>query len=1026
MKLLQHLLIALGSAALLAHAGDDIDSTIYVHLVPHSYNPTFLSQLDDFFPWQQEELMQMHLSQVFTQVVAALSNDPRRTFTHYEVKYFAKWYSQQSEGVKESVRGLVQMGQLEFVNGGWEMHDEACPTYQDMIMNIQVGHRFLMEELSYVPRVALSVGDSGHSLAHPRVMSEAGLQSMYLLNVNEDERWQRRQDKALQFLWRPMFSTIGRRTEIFTHVLYDYDVSPLDLLVGDKDSQKSIDGHVSFRDYVLEMRTHYDSNHLLMMVGSGLNFEKVELYLQDVQRVIDHFNRVDSDIKVIFSTLSYYDESISVFKGDLPVYYKDFLPYSPDNNYFTTGLFTSRQNLKAYARRASQVLHASGKVYQARLMEHAHTHFTESKENIKNKDEADAMLKGYNSLQQAVASAQTTDIITGTCRTGTSWIHQINLEKGIEAAFTSMTTLIDEWAEAIAGIQTKQPWEWCYRFYTSFKDCPVGDPNKNANAPNFLVAMMNPSLTQVNRTRIAVPHANFSVHVYNESSKEFVLTPSVVLCDPDHFGLDPKQENCWLHALQPIGGHAIQFMLVQRNTSSKGRADSYAHFGNTTMIDNDHQEFQYKGFQQDIGAAFTLQKKRYMTTFHIAFDLRYYPSYQGFEGTRSGASIFRPFTNESLRYCQGKGPSKIYYQDSTIVQQVTMIYECSDGGNATVKARMFLEDPVIEWDVTTEAIPVADGQGKELTVNFYCKEIDNQGKFHTDANGLEMLERSLRYYGRSPTPGDISASFYPVSTAIALRDKEDQSFEDLTIMTTRTQGASATQKGRIELMHARRVLFDDRVSKEIILNDTDISAATQSTYYMQIFDRQFEQSRLREYQLTEIDSPIEYFFNFDHWLNSFRVSEEAQPLILSNLGFPPSARVELTPLNLTYYLLRVDNVFDTFESQRQSTHYLNLNLLERHFEDKIFKGKTPADVAVIIQEVSFGGFEPMRYMISNKMAWTGVDDETLDYSMIGKDKNQNMLFIGPQRIRVFSVKIEQGANHTKPEDPVGPVAVGME
>ena len=115
-------------------------------------------------------------------------------------------------------------------------------------------------------------------------------------------------------------STLGRRTEIFTHILYDYDVSPLDLLVGDKDQDKSIDSHLSFRDYVVEMSHHYDSNHLLMMVGSGLNFEKAELYLQDVQRVIDHFNRVDTGIKVIFSTLSYYDVSMSVFRSDFPVH----------------------------------------------------------------------------------------------------------------------------------------------------------------------------------------------------------------------------------------------------------------------------------------------------------------------------------------------------------------------------------------------------------------------------------------------------------------------------------------------------------------------------------------------------------------------------------------------------------------------------------------------------------------------------------------------------------------------------------
>jgi hypothetical protein len=69
--------------------------------------------------------------------------------------------------------------------------------------------------------------------------------------------------------------------------------------------------------------------------------------------VIDHFNLIHSDVKVIFSTLSFYDMSMSVFRSDLPVYYEDFLPYSADNNYFTTGVFSSRENLKQYIRKAS-------------------------------------------------------------------------------------------------------------------------------------------------------------------------------------------------------------------------------------------------------------------------------------------------------------------------------------------------------------------------------------------------------------------------------------------------------------------------------------------------------------------------------------------------------------------------------------------------------------------------------------------------------------------------------------------------
>ena len=75
----------------------------------------------------------------------------------------------------------------------------------------------------------------------------------------------------------------------------------------------------------------------------------------------------------------------------------------------------------------------------------------------------------------------------------------------------------------------------------------------------------------------------------------------------------------------------------------------------------------YNGFDEIHGAVYLIQKKSYMTNFHLAFDLRYYPSYQGFEGTRGGASVFRPSTNESIRYCGGKAPSHIYFQQSDIV-----------------------------------------------------------------------------------------------------------------------------------------------------------------------------------------------------------------------------------------------------------------------------------------------------------------------------------------------------------------------
>ena len=72
-------------------AAASIDPMI-VHIVPHSYNPEFFKKLDDYFPWRQTDLLEDHLGKVFDQVILALNEDPDRTFTHYEVKYFSQWY----------------------------------------------------------------------------------------------------------------------------------------------------------------------------------------------------------------------------------------------------------------------------------------------------------------------------------------------------------------------------------------------------------------------------------------------------------------------------------------------------------------------------------------------------------------------------------------------------------------------------------------------------------------------------------------------------------------------------------------------------------------------------------------------------------------------------------------------------------------------------------------------------------------------------------------------------------------------
>ncbi len=111
-----------------------------MHIVPHSYNTDFLRIVDEYFSAEKNDLLLEHYTKVFNNIAVALAEDPHRTFTHYEVRYFSHWYSGLKPIEKDLIKRLVKGGQIEFVNCGWEMHDTVCPHYTDMLLNIQRGH----------------------------------------------------------------------------------------------------------------------------------------------------------------------------------------------------------------------------------------------------------------------------------------------------------------------------------------------------------------------------------------------------------------------------------------------------------------------------------------------------------------------------------------------------------------------------------------------------------------------------------------------------------------------------------------------------------------------------------------------------------------------------------------------------------------------------------------------------------------------------------------------------------------------
>jgi len=170
----------------------------------------------------------------------------------------------------------------------------------------------------------------------------------------------------------------------------------------------------------------------------------------------------------------------------------------------------------------------------------------------------------------------------------------------------------------------------------------------------------------------------------------------------------------------------------------------------------------------------------------------------------------------------------------------------SKGSTGDAVVRVTIEDlPVLRFDVELYGIPYDPMIGHEVTVNFLAPQIDNARVFYTDANGLAMQKRVLNY---RPTwdldltaNQNITANYYPVGSAIAIRDDQWQ----MTVMNSRSQGGSVILPGRIELMHNRRINKDDHRGMGEPLNETDSSGdgiSVPATYYVQLFDRQVRKS----------------------------------------------------------------------------------------------------------------------------------------------------------------------------------------
>lgn len=123
------------------------------------------------------------------------------------------------------------------------MHDEACPSWEDMLDNMRLGHDFILKEFGVKPRIGWQVDPFGHSNTNARLFAEMGFDALFFARMDGADKDQRKERKALEWLWMPYgeSSDVNILTHAFINLYFNpdgfcFDTTCDDMFVTDPDS----------------------------------------------------------------------------------------------------------------------------------------------------------------------------------------------------------------------------------------------------------------------------------------------------------------------------------------------------------------------------------------------------------------------------------------------------------------------------------------------------------------------------------------------------------------------------------------------------------------------------------------------------------------------------------------------------------------------------------------------------------------------------------------------------------------------
>jgi len=418
-----------------------------VHLIAHTHDDIgWLKTVDQYFYGAYSNITLAGVQYILDSVIGKLSMDPTKRFVYVEIGFFKRWWDEQNAGTQQIVKNLVKNGQLVFVGGGWCMNDEATVYYEDAIDQMSLGHQFLLSEFGVIPDIAWHIDPFGHASAQAALNAQMGFKAFFFSRIDYQDKDLRLNNSAMEMIWIPNTSQ-GIENAIFTHDFYfhysaprgfSFDIRNIDDPIMDDPHLQmyNVDSKSdTFVAWFREMAQYYRTTELIHTFGDDFNYQAAHINFKNADKLLNYISKNYNKYNVNFtwSTPIDYIKKINALNGMKPNAYPvktdDFFPYADVPHGYWTGYFTSRTAIKGLIRKTSRFAQTIKKMAGQQLWLNSSTFVT------KNWNTVNSTLL---TLEEAMATAQHHDAVTGTEQQHVVWDYEYYLYNATSAALTVM------------------------------------------------------------------------------------------------------------------------------------------------------------------------------------------------------------------------------------------------------------------------------------------------------------------------------------------------------------------------------------------------------------------------------------------------------------------------------------------------------------------------------------------------------------------------------------------------------------